>query len=81
MKTWIKTHRFSILRRVVQITILALYVAANLYGFMLLSGNLSSSLVMGKIPLADPYAILQIFAAGAFVGMDVLLGGLIIFLV
>lgn len=79
MKTWILTHRFTLARRVVQLSILGLYMAANAYGFMLLSGNLSSSLVMGTIPLADPFAVLQMFAAGALVGMDVLLGALIIF--
>ncbi|NCB82440.1 MAG: quinol dehydrogenase ferredoxin subunit NapH [Epsilonproteobacteria bacterium] len=80
MKTWILTHRFTLARRVVQLSILGLYMAANAYGFMLLSGNLSSSLVMGTIPLADPFAVLQMFAAGALVGMDVLLGALIILL-
>lgn len=78
MKTWLKQHRFLIMRRIVQITLLALYIAANLYGFKLLSGNLSASLVMNTIPLADPFALLQMFAAGALVGIDVLIGGLIV---
>lgn len=78
MKTWLKQHRFLIMRRIVQITLLALYIAANLYGFKLLSGNLSASLVMNTIPLADPFALLQMFVAGALVGMDVLIGGLIV---
>lgn len=78
MRHWLYKHRFLMMRRVVQVSILALYVAANAYGFTLLSGNLSSSLLLGSIPLADPFAIVQMLAAGALVGMDVLVGGVII---
>jgi len=78
MKTWLFQHRFLIARRIVQVSIMALFVVTNIYGMKLLSGNLSASVVAGLIPLADPFAILQMFAAGAFVAFDVLLGGLIV---
>ena len=80
MREWIRSHRFMMARRFTQLGILGLYVAANVYGFMLLSGNLSSSLVMKKLPLADPFALLQMFSAGALLGLDVLLGGALILL-
>ena len=80
MKTWLKAHRFMMARRLTQLGILGLFVAANSYGLMLLSGNLSASLVMKKLPLADPFALLQMFSAGALFGLDVLLGGALILL-
>ena len=78
MTTFLKKHRFLILRRFTQISIMALYVIANVYGINILMGNLSSSLFLGTIPLSDPFAALQIFAAGAVLTFDVILGALII---
>ena len=78
MRRWILKHRFLMARRFTQLGILALYIAANAYGFMALSGNLSSSLLMKNIPLSDPFALLQMFAAGALLGLNVIIGGLIV---
>ncbi len=78
MRHWIFKHRFLMMRRMTQLGILALYIAGNSYGFHLLMGNLSSSLLMKHIPLSDPYAVLQMFSAGAILGIDVLLGAIII---
>ena len=80
MMTWIKAHRFMMARRFVQLGLLALFVSANAFGFTLLSGNLSASLVLGKMRLSDPFAILQIFATGTLVAMDALLGAVIVVL-
>ncbi len=70
--------KYLILRRVVQITLLFLYFAGNYWGWTLLQGDLSSSSVLQTIPLSDPFAIIQMFAAGAVVGTNALLGALII---
>ena len=78
MRQWIFKHRFLMMRRMLQLGILALYIAGNSYGFHLLMGNLSSSLVMKHIPLSDPYAVLQMFAAGSILGLDVLIGAVIV---
>lgn len=66
--------RYLIARRVVQIGLLALYVMGAHYGWTLLSGNLSSSLILGVIPMSDPYAVLQMLFAGAAVAMTALIG-------
>jgi len=58
--------------------LLALYFAANAYGWSLLSGTLSSSSVLDTLPLSDPFAVLQMLAAGAVLSFDVLLGAVII---
>jgi len=78
MKQWFFKHRFLMMRRVSQLSILGLYIAANVYGFKLLVGNLSSSLLMKNVPLADPFAALQILAAGTLVSIDVIVGALIV---
>lgn len=78
MKTLIYKHRFLILRRFTQTLIMALYIIANVYGINILMGNLSSSLFLGLIPLSDPYAVLQMFFAGAILTFDVMIGALII---
>ncbi|WP_418185017.1 quinol dehydrogenase ferredoxin subunit NapH [Aliarcobacter vitoriensis] len=73
-----KKYRFLIARRVTQISIMLLYILANVYGINFLMGNLSSSLVLQTIPLSDPFAVLQMFFAGAVISFDILLGAIII---
>ncbi|WP_187648283.1 quinol dehydrogenase ferredoxin subunit NapH [Nitrosophilus labii] len=78
MNRFIYKHRFLILRRLTQISILILYIGANIWGWKILQGNLSSSNLLETVPLADPYAVMQIFATGSIVAMDALLGAVII---
>ena len=74
----IKKYRFLIARRITQISIMVLYVIANVYGINILMGNLSTSIFLKTIPLSDPYAVLQMFFAGAFISFDILIGASII---
>jgi ferredoxin-type protein NapH len=74
----IKKYRFLIARRATQISIMVLYVIANIFGINILMGNLSSSLVLKTVPLSDPYAVMQMAFAGAIVSFDVLLGAFLI---
>ena len=71
--------KFLILRRITQISILALFVLGNIYGVKILSGNLSSSLLFGKIPLSDPFALVQILLASFSAGINAIIGAGIIF--
>ena len=73
-----KKYRFLIARRITQISIMVLYVIANVYGINFLMGNLSSSLVLNTIPLSDPYAVIQMLFAGAALSFDILLGAFFI---
>ena len=41
-------------------------------------GNLSSSVLFNLVPLSDPYAVLQMVAAGAVIATDLIIGALII---
>ena len=72
--------KYLVLRRTVQIGLLVLYFMGNWYGWKVLQGDLSTSMIFGKIPLSDPFAVLQIFATGAVVATNALIGALIIVL-
>lgn len=74
----IKKYRFLIARRVSQISIMCLYILANIYGINILMGNLSSSLLLETINLSDPFAVLQMLFAGAIISFDIALGAFII---
>ncbi|WP_169763472.1 quinol dehydrogenase ferredoxin subunit NapH [Campylobacter mucosalis] len=70
--------KILLFRRLTQISILALFILSNHYGFKLLSGDLSASLLFGKFHLADPFALLQLFLAGATLSLSVILGAVCI---
>ncbi len=76
----ISNNKFLIARRIVQISILLLFFTGNYYGWKILTGNLSTSFLFGKIPLSDPYAVLQMFVAGAVISSNLLIGAAIILL-
>lgn len=81
MNSLYKKYRFLVARRIVQLSLIVLYVLGAHTGIKILEGNLSSSVLFQNIPLSDPFALLQMFAAGSVVGFSALLGGLIIFLI
>ncbi|MDD2449375.1 MAG: quinol dehydrogenase ferredoxin subunit NapH [Sulfurimonas sp.] len=78
MATLWNNYRYLILRRFTQVGLLVLYFGANAWGWTVLMGNLSSSKVLGVIPLSDPFAALQMLAAGAVIAADLLLGVLLL---
>ncbi len=62
-------HKYLILRRIVQIGVLACFAfGAKIF----VNGNLSSALWFGVIPLSDPYAVLQLLCAGVTVSFGVI---------
>lgn len=78
MKTLLNNYRYLIARRITQISILFLYLIANIYGINFLMGNLSSSIVLETVPLSDPYATVQMLFAGAIISTDLILGAFIV---
>jgi ferredoxin-type protein NapH len=81
----LRVWRYLILRRVSQFTILALFFGTFHYGWTLfgqpvLRGNLSASEFAGVIPMADPFATLQIFLTQHVLETRVLIGAGIILL-
>ncbi len=79
----LKVWRFLIFRRFVQLSTLLLFFGSAHWGWMynekpLITGNLSSSLLLDSIPLADPFAVLQILVSQQTLLSEVLIGALII---
>lgn len=63
-KGWWRTHRFLLLRRVTQVSVLLLFLVGPWFGWWIVKGNLASSLTLGVLPLTDPYVFLQSLLAG-----------------
>lgn len=71
------------MRRVTQGVILLLFFGTAHWGWTLferpvLTGNLSGSELLGVIPMADPFAVIQILFTRHLVESDILLGGILI---
>jgi len=63
-----------------QFGILFLFAGSNYFGWKVLTGNYSSALLLGKIHLTDPFAVLQILFSGFVVAIDAIIGALVILL-
>ena len=79
----IANNRYLIARRLVQVSVLLLFVLGyrldwQILGRELVEGNLSASRILGAIPLADPFAALQIWLTGHALLWDTVLGALIV---
>jgi len=77
--------RYILLRRFTQVGILLLFFGTAHWAWELpkktplLTGNLSASEFIGLIPMADPFAALQIFLTGHVLQQETLIGAGIIF--
>lgn len=71
-------NRYLVLRRISQAGIMLLFAGGNLLGWKVLTGNLSSSRVMNMVPLADPFAVLQVFASRHLVSAEAVAGAVIV---
>jgi ferredoxin-type protein NapH len=76
--------RYIVLRRLSQFVILLLFFGTAHWAWEfpkktpLLSGNLSASKLMGVVPMADPFAALQIFLAGHVLLKETVIGAAIV---
>lgn len=75
---WLRAHRFLILRRLSQLTILGLFLLGPLAGVWLVKGNLASSLTLDVVPLTDPLVLLQVLCTGHIPESAALIGALIV---
>lgn len=63
-KGWLRAHRWLILRRISQFSILALFLVGPWFGQWIVKGNLAYSYTLGFLPLTDPYVALQSMVTG-----------------
>ena len=63
-KGWLGAHKWLLARRATQLAILALFLLGPLAGVWIVKGNLSYSLTLDTLPLADPFVLLQSLLTG-----------------
>ncbi|GGI78149.1 quinol dehydrogenase ferredoxin subunit NapH [Shewanella gelidii] len=75
---WWGAHKFLILRRLSQLLVLALFAIGPWFGLWFFKGNLSSSELLGVIPLTDPLVTMQVLLTGHWPEVTLLIGAAII---
>jgi ferredoxin-type protein NapH len=76
--------RYLILRRISQVSILLMFFGTVHWAWQVasrpfLTGNLSASKLLGAIPMADPFAVLQMFFSRHVLEAEVLIGAAVVF--
>ncbi len=77
-KGWLRAHKWLLLRRLSQLSVIALFVSGPLLGAWLIKGDMSSSRVLDTIPLTDAFVFLQTLFAMAPVEQTLLIGAAIV---
>ncbi|ABO25074.1 quinol dehydrogenase ferredoxin subunit NapH [Shewanella loihica] len=75
---WWRAHKFLFLRRASQLCVLLTFAIGPWMGLWVLKGNLSSSELLGTIPLSDPLVTLQVLMTGHLPETALLVGALLI---
>jgi ferredoxin-type protein NapH len=63
-KGWWLANRYLIIRRISQLSIIALFLTGPLLGLWIVKGNMASSLTLDVLPLTDPLIFLQTLLTG-----------------
>jgi ferredoxin-type protein NapH len=77
-KGYLGAHKWLILRRISQFSILALFLIGPLFDLWVVKGNLNSSLTLDILPLTDPYVLLQSWLSGHTITSTALIGAMIV---
>lgn len=80
-KGWWGAHRWLVLRRLSQISFLALFMVGPLFGWWWVKGNLNYSLTFNTVPLTDPLVLLQSLVTGHVPERNAVIGVAIVLLV
>lgn len=78
-KGWWAAHQWLVLRRSVQLAVLALYLAGPWLGIWWIKGTLASSIIFNTVPLTDPLVLLQSVLAQHPPQVQALIGAGIVF--
>ena len=76
----LRAHKWWLLRRIGQISLLGLFMLGPMAGIWIVRGNFAASEIAGTVTLADPYILLQSLAGGASPILPVVTGALLILL-
>ena len=78
-KGWLHAHKWLLLRRFSQISILSLFLLGPVFGIWIVKGNMSSSLILDVLPLTDPFVFIQSLLSGHIVESIAIVGALTVF--
>ena len=78
VRGWLAAHRWLLLRRASQLSVLGLFLLGPWFGIWWVKGNLNASLTLDTLPLTDPFVLLQTLAAGHLPETAALTGALIV---
>lgn len=79
-KGWLIANKWLFARRFSQLSILFIFLLGPWFGIWIVTGNLSSSLILETVPLTDPYILLQSFFAGHSPETNAIIGAMIVLL-
>ncbi|MCW9048636.1 MAG: quinol dehydrogenase ferredoxin subunit NapH [Gammaproteobacteria bacterium] len=77
-KGWLLAHKWLLLRRISQLSIIGLFLLGPVFGIWFIKGNMSSSLVLDTLSLTDPFVFLQTLFTGYLPEMTVISGAVIV---
>lgn len=77
-KGWLVAHKWLLLRRLTQLSVIALFLVGPLMGIWILKGNMASSLLLDTVPLSDPFVFVQTLFAGQQFEQTLFIGALIV---
>jgi len=63
-KGWLRGHKWWLLRRLTQISVLGIFMLGPMAGIWIMRGNFAASELLGTIPFADPFIFVQSLLAG-----------------
>ena len=79
-KGWLVANKWLIARRFSQLSILFIFLLGPWFGLWIITGNLSSSLILETVPMTDPYILLQSLFAGHSPETAAITGAMIVLL-
>ena len=79
-KGWLIANKWLFARRFSQLSILFIFLLGPWFGIWVVTGNLSSSLILETVPLTDPYILLQSLFAGHSPETNAIIGAMIVLL-
>ena len=79
-KGWWKSRQWLVLRRISQLSILALFLLGPWFGIWIIKGNIASSEILDTVPLTDPLLLLQVLLTQHWPETTALIGAAIVLL-
>lgn len=75
---WLVRHKYLLLRRMSQLSVLVLFLLGPLAGIWIVKGSLISSLTLETLPLTDPFVLFQAMLTGHWPENAALIGVLVV---